>query len=260
MIRALNTAATGLEAQQAKIENISNDLANVNTDAYKRTTTEFHDLMYETLSEPGSLLGASSQTPVGVQIGMGVKVGASHKNFEPGPMKTTNHPFDLMIEGSGFYPVITPRGETVYTRNGSFHPDAQGLLRLSSGAQLAPTITVPPNAVHVNVSRAGEVSADLPTGERVGLGQIQLITFQNEQGLAALGDGLYRATAATGPAVPNVPGENGVGAVAQGFLEGSNVNVATAMVEMITTQRAYEMGAKVMGVADQMLGATVNIK
>src|SRR6185295_2794586 len=119
MIRALSAAATGLEAQQAKIENISNDLANVNTDGYKRSTTEFQDLMYETIKEPGGSLGANSQSPVGVQVGMGVKVGASHKNFEPGPTRQTYNPYDFMIDGPGFFPVLTPQGEVAYTRTGA---------------------------------------------------------------------------------------------------------------------------------------------
>src|SRR3954469_4246592 len=125
MIRALTTAATGLEAQQANIERISNDLANVNTDAYKRSRNEFQDLMYETIKEPGGSLGAGTQSPVGVQVGMGVKVGASHKNFEQGPARMTYHPYDLMIEGKGFLPVQMQNGEIAYTRNGSFHIDAQ---------------------------------------------------------------------------------------------------------------------------------------
>ncbi len=260
MIRALTAAATGLEAQQAKIENIANDLANVNTDGYKRSTTEFHDLMYETIKEPGGSLGASAQSPVGVQVGMGVKVGAAHKNFEQGPAKMTYNPYDLMIEGPGFFPIQTPQGETVYTRNGAFHIDAQGILQLSNGAKLIPQITVPNNALKVTVSPAGEVKATLPDMNETIIGQLQLVTFQNERGLMAMGDGQYRASLASGAPLQTVPGENGVGQIQQGALEGSNVNVANSMVDMISAQRAYEMGTKIMGVADQMLGATANIK
>lgn len=260
MIRALSTAATGLEAQQAKIANIANDLANVNTDGYKRATTEFQDLMYETVKEPGSSLGTSSQTPVGVQIGMGVKVGAAHKNFEPGPAKMTYNPYDLMIEGSGFFPVQTSQGEIAYTRTGAFHVDSQGILQLSNGAKLVPQITVPMNAVSVSISHMGEVKAQLPGAGEAVIGQLQLVNFQNPQGLMAMGEGLYRASMASGVPGQGVPGENGLGVIQQGALEGSNVNVANSMVDMISTQRAYEMGTKVMGVADQMLSATVNIK
>jgi flagellar basal-body rod protein FlgG len=260
MIRALSAAATGLEAQQAKIENIANDLANVNTDGYKRTSTEFQDLMYETIKEPGGSLGANSQTPVGVQMGMGVKVGAAHKNFEPGPAKMTYNPYDFMIDGSGFFSVLTPQGETAYTRTGAFHIDSQGILQLSHGAKLIPQITIPVNALNVSVTPSGEVRASLPGAGETILGQIQIANFQNDQGLLAMGDGLYKATLASGPPIQSVPGENGIGMIHQGALEGSNVNVANSMVDMITTQRAYEMGTKVMGVADQMLSATVNIK
>jgi len=260
-MRALSAAATGLEAQQTKIENIANDLANVNTDGYKRSSTEFSDLMYQTLKEPGSSLGASTQSPVGVQIGMGVKIGASHKIFEQGPAKMTYNPYDLMIDGPGFFQVTNAQGETLYTRNGAFHLNAQGTLQLSHGAKLVPPLVVPNNAVSLSVSKTGDVRATLAnSSEEVSVGQIQLVNFQNENGLLALGDGLYRMSQASGAAVLAVPGESGLGSIQQGALEGSNVNVANSMVDMIAAQRAYEMGTKVMGVADQMLGATVNIK
>src|SRR4051794_532841 len=143
MIKALSTAATGLEAQQAKIENIANDLANVNTDGYKRSNTEFQELMYETIKEPGGTLGPGIQSPVGIQAGRGVKVDASLKIFEQGPAKMTYNPYDLMIEGSGFFQVQTPQGEAAYTRTGTFHVDAQGIVQLSNGARLTPQITIP---------------------------------------------------------------------------------------------------------------------
>lgn len=260
MIRALSAAATGLEAEQTKLAAIANDLANVNTDGYKRTDTEFHDLMYETLKQPGGSLGTNSQSPVGIQTGMGVKVGAAHKNFEAGTTKMTYNPYDFMIEGTGFFPVLTPQGETVYTRAGNFHIDSQGIVQLTNGSKMIPQITVPNNALNFGVSHSGEVKATLPGGAEVILGQLQLVNFQNQQGLMAMGEGLYRTTSASGPPIPGIPGENGMGMIQQGALEGSNVNVANSMVDMITTQRAYEMGTKVMGVADQMLGATVNIK
>jgi len=260
MIRALTTAATGLEAQQANIERISNDLANVNTDAYKRSHTEFTDLMYQTIKEPGTQLGSSMQTPVGVQVGMGVKVGSTHKIFEQGPAKVTDHPFDMMINGKGFLPVQLVNGEVGYTRQGAFHVDSQGRMTQSNGAQLIPQITIPTNAIHVSISPQGEVKAQTDTGSENTIGQIQLIGFVNEQGLLAQGDGIYKPSLASGGPVQALPGENGMGILQQGALEGSNVNVANSMVDMITTQRAYEMGTKVMGVADQMLSATVNIK
>lgn len=260
MIRALSTAATGLEAQQANIERISNDLANVNTDGYKRSRNEFQDLMYETVKAPGGNLGAVTNSPVGIQTGLGVKVGASHKIFEQGPARMTYHPWDFMIDGKGFFPVQKDNGEVMYTRAGAFHTDAQGKLMLTSGHMLLPQITVPSNSTNVTVSSSGEVKASLPGGGEAILGQIQLISFQNEEGLDAQGEGLYKKSSASGEAVPGIPGENGVGFLQQGALEGSNVNVANSMVDMIATQRGYEMNTKVMGVADQMWGATANIK
>ncbi len=249
-----------MEAQQANIERISNDLANVNTDGYKRSRNEFQDLMYETIKEPGGSLGAGSQSPVGIQTGLGVKVGASHKLFEQGPARTTYHPYDVMIEGRGFLPVQTPNGEIAYTRTGAFHLDAQGRLTLTNGSQLIPQITIPSNSLNVNISNSGEVKAQMPNAGEVTLGQIQLVTFPNDQGLMAQGEGLYKPSLASGAPVQGIPGENGLGYLQQGALEGSNVNVANSMVEMIATQRAYEMGTKVMGVADQMWSATVNVK
>jgi flagellar basal-body rod protein FlgG len=260
MIRALSAAATGLEAQSANIERISNDLANVNTDAYKRGRIEFKDLMYETIKEPGEQLGVASQTPVGVQRGMGVKVGGAHKIFDQGPAKMTNNQLDLMIEGTGFFPLQMPNGEVAYTRTGAFHRDVAGKVVLSNGARLLPEITIPPNALGVQISPAGEFKAFLPGGQEAVIGQVQLVTFINEEGLSAQGSGVYKATQASGAPLQGVPGENGLGLVTQGALEGSNVNVANSMVDLIATQRAYEMNTKVMSVADQMMGATTNIK
>ena len=260
MIRALSAAATGLEAQQANIERISNDLANVNTDGYKRGRVEFKDLMYETIKEPGAQLGASSQTPVGIQQGMGVRVGANHKVFEQGPAKMTGNQLDFMIEGTGFFPVQMPNGEIAYTRTGAFHRDAAGRVQLTNGAKLLPEITIPPNALGVGVAANGEVKAMLPGGQESVIGQLQLVTFMNDEGLLAAGDGILKATAASGAPLQGVPAENGLGSIQQGALEGSNVNVANSMVDLIQTQRAYEMNTKIMGIADQMLGATANIK
>jgi len=259
MIRALSTAATGLEAQSANIERISNDLANVNTDGYKRSRTDFSELMYETVKEPGQQVGATSQTPVGIQTGMGVKVGSSHKVFEQGPVKVTGNQLDLMIQGRGFIPIQKPNGEILYTRIGAFHRDSQGKMVLANGSQLIPQITLPSNAVGIRFAPNGEVLATLPTSEEAVLGQIQLASFVNEGGLSSAGEGLYKTTLASGAPQLGIPGENGYGAIEQGSLEGSNVNMANSMVEMIQTQRAYEMNTKIMGVADQMLNATIGV-
>ena len=259
MLRALNTSSTGLEAQQANIDRIANDLANVNTDGYKRENTEFHDLMYETVKEPGARQGATVTTPVGIQKGMGVRVGSTHKIFEQGSTKITNSPYDLMIEGKGFLPVVLPNtGETVYTRTGNFKLDSQGRISLSSGALLQPTITVPSEANTVIIGPNGEVKAYTNEGETV-IGQIQIVNFVNPQGLLAMGNNVYKPSVGSGPPNLAVPGEAGTGSILQGALEASNVNVANSMIEMIGAQRAYEMNTRVMGVADKMLEATTNI-
>ncbi|MCC7440145.1 MAG: flagellar basal-body rod protein FlgG [Bdellovibrionales bacterium] len=260
MLKSLNTAATSLNAQQANIERISNDLANANTDGYKRGSLEFEDLMYTTLKEPGAALGDASQSPVGVQVGTGVKVGAVHKIFEQGPARMTYHPYDLMIQGNGFFQVQQPNGQIGYTRNGAFHLDAQGRLTLSNGAMLLPQVTVPPNTTNVMINGNGEIQALMQDGNLTVIGQVQLHTFQNEQGLRSEGAGIYQVSQASGEAIPGIPNENGFGIIQQGALESSNTNVANSMVEMITTQRAYEMGTKVMGVADKMLESTVNLR
>lgn len=260
MIKALSAAQSGLEAQQANIERLSNDLANVNTDGYKRGRNEFQDLMYTTIKEPGGSLGAGSQSPVGIQSGMGVKIGAAHKIFEQGPARMTYHPYDLMVEGKGFFPVQMPNNTIAYTRNGAFHIDAQGRMATSQGSLLIPQITIPPNASNVMIQPNGEVKALMPEGGEMTLGQIQLVTFQNESGLLAEGNSLYKPSLASGAPLQSLPGEAGMGLLQQGALEGSNVNVANSMVDMITTQRAYEMNTRVMSTADKMLEATVNIK
>lgn len=260
MIRALSTAATGLEAQQANVERISNDLANVNTDGYKRGRNEFHDLMYQTIKEPGAAQGETTITPVGVQQGLGVKVGAQFKIFEQGPAKTTYHPYDLMIEGSGFFPVQQPNGEIGYTRSGAFHIDAQGRMVTSLGGMLMPQITVPMNASSIVINPRGEVKAQFADGQESVLGQIQLVNFVNPEGLMAGGAGMYKPSLASGEPIQAVPGEAGLGSIQQGALEGSNVNVANSMVDLINTQRGYEMNSKVLSVADQMLGSLTNIK
>jgi flagellar basal-body rod protein FlgG len=260
MIQTLHTAATALEAQSANIERISNDLANVNTDGYKRGRTEFSELMYKTEKEPGAQVGASSQTPVGIQTGLGVKVGAQHKIFEQGPVKQTGNPLDFMVEGRGFIPVQRGNGEVAYTRVGAFHRDSQGRMVLSNGSQLVPNVVLPANAMGIMIKPNGEITASMQDGSENTVGQIQLAGFVNEQGLLAMGDGMYKPTAASGAPIQSIPGENGMGELAAGALEGSNVNVANSMIEMIQTQRAYEMGTKVMGIADQMLNSTVNLK
>jgi flagellar basal-body rod protein FlgG len=259
MLKALSTAATGLEAQQAGIDNIANDIANVNTDGYKRSSTEFHDLMYENIRDPGATNEGKTASPVGVQKGLGVKVGASHKIHEQGSGRVTNNPYDLMIEGKGFLQIERPNGEIQYTRTGAFKLDSQGRVSLSDGSRLVPEITVPPNAVGVVIGDNGEVKAMIPGEGDTTIGQIQIATFVNEQGLKAMGGNYYTRTPGSGAPTVIVPGEAGAGTLMQGALESSNVNIGNSMVEMIRAQRGFETNTRVMSVADKMLEATVNI-
>jgi flagellar basal-body rod protein FlgG len=260
MINALSTAATGLEAQQAKISAIANDLANVNTDGYKSSNTEFDELISNTLRQPGEQLGNSTVSSTGIQIGNGVKIGAIVKNFAQGPIKMTYQPFDLAIQGSGFFQLTAPNGENLYTRKGTFKLDPTGQMSLSNGAKLTPAIIIPPQSNSVTITPNGIVNASFADGTSQEIGMIQTTTFQNPQGLLAKSEGMYKPTAGSGAPIEAPPGENGSGTLLQGAIEGSNVNIANTMVDMIAAQRSYEMGTKVMSTIDQMLGATVNIK
>lgn len=260
MNRVLSTAATGLGAQQANIERIANDMANVNTDSYKKSRNEFADLMYQTLKEPGAALGDASVSPVGVQIGMGVKVNGSYKDMSQGAIRQTGHPYDLMIDGNGFFTVQMPNGEVAYTRNGDFHKSADGRLVMTNGARMIPEITIPNNATAFTVTAQGEVRIATSDGNETVIGNIPITQFPNERGLNVIGAGLYKVTAASGQPVTGVPGENGMGFISQGARESSNVDIANSMVEMISTQRAYELGTKMMSTADEMMKSVVNVR
>lgn len=260
MLDSLRTAATGLEAQSANMSQIANDLANVNTDGYKKSKTEFSDLMYKTQKEPGAQIGDNSISPTGIQTGTGVKVGASHKIFEQGPAKNTGNPLDIMVEGRGFFPVQRSNGEIAYSRAGAFHRDASGRMILSNGSVLQPPIVIPPNTLGVTIDSDGRVKAQFAGNQEQELGQIQLVSFVNEPGLKSIGENLFQSSLASGVPQQGIPGENGLGSLSQGMLEGSNVNPATSIIDMINTQKNFEMNTKVMGVGDKMLEALVNLK
>jgi len=261
MMRALNSAATGMSAQEANVNTISNNIANVNTTAFKKGRAEFEDLLYQTIQEPGGRTSASTQHNVGVQIGSGSKLGAVRKEFSQGPPAITNNPFDLMINGDGFFGIILPNNELLFSRDGAFSVDAQGNIVSSKGYRLFPGITVPANTSSINISENGNVDAyfknqPAPTG----LGSIPVFRFTNPAGLKSEGGNLYRVTASSGEAQQSVAGEQNTGAIQQGTLENSNVNVMIEMTSLIKAQRAFEMNSKVMGVADQMLQTVNNIR
>jgi flagellar basal-body rod protein FlgG len=254
MIRSLWVAKTGLEAQQTNVDVISNNLANVSTNGFKRQRPVFEDLLYQTLRQPGAQSTQQTQVPSGLQLGTGVRPVATARIFTTGNLQNTGNPLDLAVNGNGFFQVTLPDGSVSYTRDGAFQLDNQGQVVTSNGYPLQPTITIPPNAVTITIGSDGTVSvlaagAAAPTQ----VGQIQLANFINPAGLQARGENLFLETAASGTAQTNVPGTNGLGALNQGFVETSNVNVTEELVNLITAQRAFEINSRSIQSSDQML-------
>lgn len=261
MISALNAASSGMEAQMSQIENISNNLANVNTAGYKKQRPEFQDLLYETLQEPGANTSATTQAPVGIQRGMGVKISGIQRNFAMGHPQQTNRELDMMVRGDGFFVVQLPNGQLGYKRDGAFFKSANGRVETVEGYAMQPEITIPPNARRLEVSEDGMVSVIInDVGERAQIGQIQLATFVNNGGLKATGKNIYIETEASGRANISIPNHEMVGALMQYHLESSNVDVVREMTDMISAQRAFEMNSKVIQTVDQVLQHTVNIR
>ncbi len=254
MIRSLWIAKTGMEGQQAKLDAISNNLANVGTNGFKRGGVLFEDLMYQNLRPAGAATSEQTQLPTGLQVGLGVKVAASVRNFSQGSLQQTGNGMDLAIKGNGFFQVQMPDGTTAYTRDGAFQLDSTGAMVTSAGYTVLPGITVPAGATSVNVAEDGTVTASV--GGQVApqtLGQLQLASFINPAGLESKGGNLYGETAASGNPNAGAPGSAGMGALLRGFVEGSNVNVVEELVSMIATQRAYELNSKAIQTSDQML-------
>ena len=256
MIKSLNTAATGMKAQQTNMDVIANNLANVSTTGFKKARAEFEDLMYQVNKEPGAQTGENSSSPTGVQVGLGVKTSAVNKDFEQGSTRITNNALDMEINGSGFFPVQLPNGQIAYTRDGSFKKGSDGRIQDKNGNVLQPEIVIPPNATGVEIAANGQVSIalDLSTAPQ-SVGQIQLINFVNPAGLRSIGSNLFLPSNSSGLPQQSVPGENGLGSISQGHLETSNVNIVDEMVNMITAQRSYETNSKVIQASDQMLQA-----
>lgn len=254
MDAALWVSKTGLAAQEAKLATISNNLANVNTIGFKRDRMAFEDLFYQIQRQPGSQLDQQNRTPTGIQLGNGVRVVGTQKVFTTGNYETTNQDLDVAINGQGFFQIELTNGETAYTRNGQFHRSPEGLIVNAEGLPLSPQIQIPENATGISISTDGIVSATI--GGQNGstqIGNITLVNFVNPAGLEAMGGNLYRETDGSGAPLEGVPGEDALGPLKQYTLEGSNVSVVEEMVDMISTQRAYEMNAKVASASDQML-------
>ncbi len=261
-MRSLSIAGTGMLAQQTNVDVISNNIANMNTTAFKRQRAEFEDLLYEQVVRPGAATGGpDSRSPSGIQIGAGVRTGGVYRIAEQGALTTTSNRYDVAIEGNGYFQVKLPSGETGYTRAGSFQLSDQGELVTADGFTVEPAITVPPQAVDVTISRTGQVQVKLDGQTQMqDVGQLQLATFVNEAGLEAQGGNLFLATSSSGQ--PNVaaPGDPGTGSLRQGFLEASNVNPVSEITALITAQRAYEMNSRVVKTADEMLATTSQMR
>lgn len=250
---ALLTAATGMMAQQTRTDVIANNLANVNTTAFKRSRADFEDLLYQTVQN-GAVIGSpDSQVAPPIQIGRGTRLAGVQRLQTQGNLEQTGRNLDVAIEGEGYFQVSTPSGDTAYTRDGSFNVSDQGTLVTQDGYAVVPNIKVPQDATGLTISRTGEVTATRGASTNtVDLGRIELATFANPSGLFANGQNLFTATPASGDAVTGYPGENGIGTLLQGNLEGSNVQVVQEMVDMITAMRAYEINSKAITNSDQM--------
>ncbi|WP_369938758.1 flagellar basal-body rod protein FlgG [Xanthomonas medicagonis] len=255
MNQALWVAKTGLDAQQTRMSVVSNNLANTNTTGFKRDRASFEDLLYQQVRQPGGATSAQTQLPSGLQLGTGVRVVATSKDFEQGNPQQTGRALDVMVNGRGFFEVQMPDGTSAYTRDGSFQINAQGELVTNSGYPVQPGIQIPEGAQSLTIGTDGTVSVQVAgTAAALQIGSLTLSDFINPAGLQAKGQNLYAETAASGPAQAGTPGLNGLGTTVQASLEGSNVNVVEELVSMIETQRAYEMNAKAISTTDSMLG------
>lgn len=261
MLRSLWTAATGMAAQQSNIDTISNNLANVSTTGFKKNRVEFQDLLYQTIRPAGMTNSMGTQYPTPIEIGHGTMLSSTQKSFLQGALVATNNTLDVAIQGEGFFAIQNPNGDVNYTRDGSFKLDAQGNVLTSNGYFLEPPVTIPQDASSVVIRENGDVVITTPanTASQV-IGTIKLSNFVNPAGLESMGENLFRSTEASGEAVDGVPGTGNYGTLAQGQLEASNVQVVEEMVNMITSQRAYEMNAKAITTSDQMLQDANNLK
>jgi len=261
MIRSLYTAATGMEAQRLNIDVVANNLANVNTTGFKRSRADFQDLLYQDEKTAGASSAEGLQIPSGIQVGLGVRPVAVQKIFAQGDFAATGNPLDLVIEGGGFFQVPKPDGEVAYTRSGSFKLDSTGRIVTSDGYPMEPTITIPTNTTSITVGTDGKITVTQPgSNTPTEVGTITLARFSNPAGLKAIGKNLFTPTDSSGEAITGNPGIDGMGTIGQGFLELSNVNVVEEMVNMIASQRAYEINSKAVQASDEMLQTINNMK
>lgn len=260
-MKSLQIAATGMMAQELNVEVISNNIANMRTTGFKRMRAEFQDLLYQDLRRVGSASSDEGTTvPTGIQLGFGVKTGATSRVMSQGNMNNTEKDLDLAIRGEGFFAIDLPNGQTAYTRDGSFELNEQGQLVTLDGYQVQPGITIPDNAKSITINRTGGIEVivgDNTTPQQVG--QLQLSRFINKAGLKSIGDNLFLETPSSGAPTEGNPGDAGFGDLLQRFLEAANVNAVSELSDLIAAQRAYEMNARVISASDEMMSATTNI-
>jgi flagellar basal-body rod protein FlgG len=261
-MQALRTAATGMAAQQMNVEVISNNIANMNTVGFKKQRAEFQDLLYQTLAQAGAQSSDQGTiVPTGIQVGAGVKTGSVYRINTQGAMTATSNKLDLAINGRGFFQVLTPTGDTAYTRAGNFSVNDQGQLVTQDGYQVQPSISIPQDATEVAISPSGQVQVTQPGNATPSVvGQLELASFMNEGGLSAQGGNLLLQTGASGAPITGTPGQAGFGQLMQGYTEASNVDPVTEITALIVAQRAYEMNSKVISTADNMLGVANQVK
>jgi flagellar basal-body rod protein FlgG len=260
MIRSLWTGTTGMNAQQLNMDVIANNLANTSTTGFKKSRADFQDLMYQVLKVPGSQSSADTQSPTGIQIGLGVRPAAVQKIFTEGEIIQTGNELDVAVEGAGFFQVEMPDGITAYTRSGSFKRDSDGRLTTSDGYPIIPSITIPEGAKQITIGETGIVSAILGNDTvSTEIGTFETVIFTNNGGLLSIGRNLMVESAASGTAQAGTPGDAGYGTLAQNYIETSNVNIVEEMAAMITTQRAYEINSKSITTSDEMMKTTNNL-
>lgn len=259
MMKAFSTAATGMAAQQTLVDVIANNLANISTTGFKRSQVDFQDLLYERVRQLGTEVAAGIKTPGGIEIGSGVRTAATIKVFTPGELENTGRTLDIAVTGDGFLQVTLPNGDIRYTRDGSLQTNANGQLVTTTGYSIEPAITVPIDSTSVDIGKDGTVSVTDPSGNISVVGNIQLARFSNPSGLASEGDNLLSQTEASGTATLGTPGENGYGTILSGFLEKSNVQMVTELVNLINAQRAYEVNSRAIKAGDDMLRTATGI-
>ena len=256
MLRAFSTAATGMAAQQTMVDMIANNLANINTNGFKRSQIDFQDLLYEKVRQSGAEVAAGIKSPGGIEVGSGVRVASTVKVYTPGELENTGRNLDIAVMGEGFLQVTLPNGQIRYTRDGMLQTNADGQLVTTSGYMIEPSITIPIDALSVDIGKDGTVNITDSSGNASVVGTLQLARFANPSGLTNEGDNLLSQTEASGTATLGTPGENGFGTIMPGFLEKSNVQMVNELVNLITAQRAYEINSRAIRAGDEMLSTT----